>query len=249
MQTAIRRGGTVLPEITQLLDLQTTDGQLRELSIQIKRLRAQQEQTEQRIVAEGATVDRLRERLSQLEHESRMKNLEVDELDMNIRRYQERLDTGIISFKEMQDLGGKIESERPRISTMEDEALVLMDTIEESRRALERAIADCSTKVEQLRSQIDESTSRISGIHGQIDGLTEERGALCDRIPAYLFKQYETLRQRSSEPIALIKNGTCSGCKLKLSGSTIERVRGGMGIVTCEHCSRIMYIDEFAPDS
>jgi predicted nucleic acid-binding Zn-ribbon protein len=239
----------VLLEITQLLDLQTTDGQLHELSIQIERLRAQQKQAEQRIVAEESTVDRLRELLSQLEHESRIKNLEVDELDMNIRQYQERLDKGIISFKEMEDLGAKIRSERVRISAMEDEALVLMDTIEESRQALERAVADCSTKVEQLRSQIDETASRISRIRGQVDGLAEERAALCDRIPAYLFTQYETLRQRSAEPIALIKNGTCSGCKLKVSGSTIERVRGGMGIVTCEHCSRILYVDEFVPDS
>jgi len=249
MQTAILRGGTVLAEITQLLDLQSTDGQLHELSVRIERLRAQQKQTEQRIVAEESTVNRLRKQLSQLEQESRMKNLEVDELDMNIRRYQERLDKGIISFKEMEDLRAKIGSERVRISTMEDEALVLMDTIEESRQTLERAIADCSTKVEQLRSQIDEIASRISEIQGEVDGLTEERAALCDRVPAYLFKQYETLRQRSSEPIALIKNGTCSGCKLKLSGSTIERARGGMGIVTCEHCSRILYVDEFAPDS
>jgi predicted nucleic acid-binding Zn-ribbon protein len=239
----------VLPEITQLLDLQITDGQLHELSVQIERLRAQQKQNEQRIVAEESTVDRLRERLSQLEHESRMKNLEVDELDMNIRRYQDRLDTGIISFKEMEDLRAKIGSERVRISTMEDEALVLMDTIEESGQALNHAIADCSAKVEQLRSQIDDTASRISEIHGQVDGLTEERAVLCDRVPAYLFKQYETLRARSSEPIALVKNGTCSGCKLKLSGSTIERVRGAMGIVTCEHCSRILYVDEFAPES
>jgi len=239
----------VLAEIIQLLDLQTTDGRLRELSVQSDRLRVQQKQTEQRIAAEESNVDRLRERLSQLEHESRMKNLGVDELDMNIRRYQERLDKGIISFKEMEDLRVKIESERGRISGMEDEALVLMDTIEETGRALERAIADCSTKVEGLRSQIDDVAARIAGIQGQIDRLEEERAGLCDRIPDYLIKQYETLHKRSTEPIASIKNGTCSGCKLKLSGSTIERVRGGMGIVTCEHCSRILYVDDFAPDS
>ena len=239
----------MLPEITQLLDLQATDEQLHESSVQIERLFTQQKQAEQRIAAEESAVDQLRERLSQLEHESRMKNLEVDELDMNIRQYQERLDKGIISFKEMEDLGAKIGSERVRISTMEDEALVLMDTIEESREALERAIAHCSTKVGKLRSQIDEIASRISKIRGQVAGLVEERAALCDRIPVYLFKQYETLRQRSSEPIVSIKNGTCSGCKLKLSGSTIERVRGGMGIVACEHCSRVLYVDEFVPDS
>ncbi len=237
----------MLAEITLLLDLQATDVQLHELSVRIERLRAQRKQAEERIVDEESTVGRLRERLSELEHESRMKNLEVDELDTNIRRYQERLDTGIISFKEMEDLRTKIASERGRISAMEDDALVLMDTIEDSKRSLERAVADCAAKVERLRSQIEDIASRIADTQTQADGLAEERAALCERVPAYLIKQYETLHQRSSEPIVPIKNGTCSGCKLRLSGSTIERVHGGMGIVTCEHCSRILYVDEFEP--
>lgn len=237
----------MLAEITLLLDLQATDVQLHDLSIQTERLRTQRKQTEGRIADEESAVRRLRERLSELEHESRMKNLEVDELDMNIRQYQERLDKGIISFKEMEDLRAKIESERGRISAMEDDALVLMDTIEESRRSLENAVVDCTAKVEQLRSQIDDITSRIAETRKRADGLAEERAALCEKVPPYLIKQYDALHQRSSESIVPIKNGTCSGCKLKLSGSTIERVRGGMGIVTCEHCSRILYVDEFKP--
>ena len=235
----------MLAEITQLLDLQTTDGQLYELAIQIDRLRHQQAQTEERIAAEEANVDRLRAQLAELEHESRMKNLAVDELDANIRQYQERLDKGIISFKEMEDLRAKIDSERGRISTMEDEALGLMDTIEHSRRELGQAISDCTVKVAEARSQIDDIVNRVSAIETEIDRLEGERETLAERTPPYLLKQYESLHQRSSEPVAVIKNGTCSGCKLKLSGSTIERVRGGMGIVTCEHCSRILYVDDF----
>jgi len=239
----------VLAEITQLLDLQSIDGQLHALSVQIDRLCAQRVQTEERIVAEESAVERLRDHLTALEHESRMKNLEVDELDMNIRQYQERLDKGIISFKEMEDLRAKIESERGRISTMEDEALVLMDTIEASRRDLEQGTADCEARAAQLRTQIADIASEIADLQSHVDGLSEERAAQRNRIPDYLANQYETLRARASEPIALIKNGTCSGCKLKLSGSTIERVRGGMGIVTCEHCSRILYVSEFEPEA
>jgi predicted nucleic acid-binding Zn-ribbon protein len=239
----------VLAEITQLLDLQTIDGQLHELSVQIERLRTQQRQIEERIAAEKSSISRLREQLSELEHNSRMKNLEVDELDMNIRRYQERLDKGIISFKEMEDLRTKIESERGRISTMEDEALVLMDTIEASRLDLERTTIESSAKTEQLRSQVADIHAQISTIQAQVAGLAEKRPVLCDEIPAYLIKQYDTLFKRSAGPIAPVKNGTCAGCKLRLSGSTIERVRGGMEIVTCEHCARILYIDEFATAS
>lgn len=238
----------MLAEITQLLDLQETDGRLHDLAVQVERLRAQQDQAEQRIREEEANVGRLRERLASLEHESRMKNLAVDELDMNIRGYQERLEKGIISFKEMEDLRVKIDSERGRISTMEDEALVLMDTIEESGQDLKDAVSECASRVEHHRSCIEDLAGRVVETEEEIARLQQERAALSERVPPYLVKQYETLRQRSSGPIAAIRNGTCAGCKLKLSGSTIERVRGGMAIVSCEHCSRILYVDEFEPE-
>ncbi len=235
----------MLAEIQQLLELQTIDGQHHELSVQIERLRAQRRQVEQRITRERAQVDRLRERLAELEHESRMKNLEVDELDDNIRRYQERLDTGIISFKEMEDLGTKIASERGRMSAMEDEALTLMDTIEESKQALEDAITTCASKVAVYEAQIEEISRRLEDTRQDVEQLDRQRADLRERIPDYLIGQYDTLHQRSSQPVATVHNGTCSGCKLRLSASTVERVRGATGIVTCEHCSRILYIDDF----
>jgi len=238
----------MLAELTQLLELQTIDGQLHERSARIDRLGIQRKGIEDRIAAEEAELVKLRERLAQLEHDSRMRNLEVDELDANIRQYQERLDTGIISFKEMEDLRAKIVSERSRISTMEDQALILMDTIEETREAVAEASETCAAKVEQHRAQIDGIVSEIDSIRADIADLESQRATLCEAIPAYLIKQYDTLHARSGEPIAVVRNGTCSGCKLKLAGSTVERARGSLGIVTCEHCSRILYVEEFAHD-
>lgn len=238
----------MLPEVTQLLELQSIDGQLNELSARIDRLQGQQRSIEARIASEEQTVAGLRGELAQLQHDSRIRNLEVDELDANIRQYQERLDTGIISFKEMEDLRAKILSERGRISAMEDEALVLMDRIEETAAKVESGTAACTEKVTQHRTQIDEIDAQIDGLRSEIDRLHGDRAALCETIPAYLIKQYDTLRARSGEPIAVVRNGTCSGCKLKLAGSTVERARGSLGIVTCEHCSRILYIEEFAHD-
>ena len=238
----------MLAELTQLLELQTIDGQLHERSARIDRLGIQRKGIEDRIAAEEAELVKLRERLAQLEHDSRMRNLEVDELDANIRQYQERLDTGIISFKEMEDLRAKIVSERSRISTMEDQALILMDTIEETREAVAEASETCAAKLEQHRAQIDGIVSEIDSMRADIADLENQRATLCEAIPAYLIKQYDTLHARSGEPIAVVRNGTCSGCKLKLAGSTVERARGSLGIVTCEHCSRILYVEEFAHD-
>jgi len=239
----------VLAELTQLLELQAIDVQLHEASLQIERLLSQRKQTEERIAEAKLSIQQLRDQLAQLQHDSRMKNLAVDELDANIRQYRTRLDTGIISFKEMEDLRTKIDLERARMSKMEDEALELMETIETARDSVQQAAIDGEAQAAKLEERLREFSDQVAQTEKQADRLREIRSTALAGIPSYLTKQYAILSARAAEPVARLKNGTCSGCKLKLSGSTVERVRSSIEIVTCEHCSRILYVDDPSPGS
>ena len=60
-------------------------------------------------------------------------------------------------------------------------------------------------------------------------------------MPPYALAQYEGLRATFPNPVAAIDHGTCGGCKIRVSANTVERVRAGREIVTCEHCSRILF--------
>jgi len=235
--------GTVSNEIAQLLELQLIDQRLTEASERIKRLQRDRARLEDKVIAANQAFAQLKEDLKQLEHDSLMKNLEVDELDANIRKYQHRLDTGIISFKEMEDLRAKIISERNRISQMEDEALETMDTIIQSKDAIATAESTLGERQAELRASIGEVDEQLEQSAESISELTNQRTALIDSMSEFLHSQYESLHRKFPDPIAAISHTTCSGCKLKLSGSTIERARGSLGIVTCEHCSRILYTD------
>ncbi|MBU0596087.1 hypothetical protein KJ567_05345, partial [Candidatus Bipolaricaulota bacterium] len=72
-------------EISQLLELQSMDLKLTELSFQVKRHATHRQGVEQKIADEQAALARKKEQQAALEHESRMRNLDVDELDENIR--------------------------------------------------------------------------------------------------------------------------------------------------------------------
>ena len=82
--------GIVLSEIAQLLELQSIDAKIVELSFQVKRFDAHRKELEGKIAEARAAVGETRADLKQLEHDSRMMNLDVDELDANIRDYQVR---------------------------------------------------------------------------------------------------------------------------------------------------------------
>lgn len=234
--------GTVSHEIAQLLELQSIDHHLTETSERIKRLQRDRVRFEDKAVESKQAFADQKEDLKQLDHDSLMKNLEVDELDANIRKYQHRLDTGIISFKEMEDLRAKIASERNRISEMEDEALQMMDTIIQSKEALAAAETALGERQAELQASIAETDDRLAQMLESISELHDQRTTLTDSMSEFLHSQYESLHKKFPDPITVISNTTCSGCKLKLSGSTIERARGSLGIVSCEHCSRILYV-------
>ena len=118
--------------ITQLIELQQIDHERGDLASRVRGLDAQKEQLRRRAEQERSAVNKLQEHLEQLQHNSLMMNLEVDNLDAQIRDYQHQLDTGIISFKEMEALGMKIGNQTTRMGEMEDEALQLMNEIEET---------------------------------------------------------------------------------------------------------------------
>ena len=232
----------MLSEIKQLLHLQVIDERLADAAARVARLEEESRGLRRQIDAEHGAGGASREALSELERDSRMKNLEVDDLHMQIGSYEKRLNKGIISFKEMEDLRIKIESERARINHLEDDALSLMDAIEDREREQGKAESHLSTKEDSLRRQISKAGAEIEVTNAQLVELTAERGRVTDATPTYLVTQYETLHAKFAHPVAEIRNGTCTGCKLRVSGNASERARGEMGVVTCEHCSRILYV-------
>ena len=231
----------MLAEIRQLLELQKLDERLADAEARRARLHRERERLLSQIDEARAAVEASRQELAQLQHDSRMRNLAVDELDAQIRTYRTRLDEGIISFKEMEDLRVKIASERGRISQLEDEALAMMEAIEAKTREQDDAERRLAERESLLREQISGVEAETAEAGGQFETLTAERARSSSEIPPYLLTQYETLHAKFADPVAVIRNGTCGGCKLRLSGNTGERVRGEMGVVTCEHCSRILY--------
>ncbi len=229
-------------EIERLLKLQDKDQECATLAAQIKHLTEQRARLAKRREGELARIEEMRRTLEELERESRQRNLEVDDLDMQIHAYQKQLDEGIISFKEMEALREKIANQRARMSAMEDEALMLMDRIVEEKENLARAEEELKERLSEIAAEEEELASRIDGVERALAAARAAREEIAGRLSPSLLSRYENLRRSFPDPVVPVKNGICTGCKLRVSGYTVERARNTAEIVTCENCSRILYI-------
>ncbi|MGC9530603.1 MAG: zinc ribbon domain-containing protein [Candidatus Bipolaricaulaceae bacterium] len=228
-------------ELERLLALYRVDramdnleGKLADLKGEVVRLRTRLEEEDQQF-------SRRQEEHRSLQRRATDKAAEVDETDARIRSYQKKLDQDIIAYKEMEHLRHQVGWLRDRLDQLEEEALQLMDAAEEDARNLEQAAAAHRQRRRRLEEEIDGVLRRQQELLAERDGLRARREEAAAEVPAHLRQHYDRLRESFSDPVAAAEDAACGGCHLRLSEITVERLREGRGVVTCENCSRFLY--------
>jgi len=224
-----------------LIELAEQDQRIQKLQTRLAGLRDQKDQVDAKIESERADLEAKRADLGELERRSREINAEVDDLDSQIRKHEHQLAEGLLSFKEMETVRDRIQHNRERMEALEEEALELMDQVE-TRQA---EMAEEEARYNDWKARMDEELATLNADIDEQSRKIEEaqakRAELADAVEARLYERYERLRGELADPIVPVRNGRCTGCQLGLSETTLERVREGSDLLTCENCMRILY--------
>lgn len=232
----------MVQELEKLLLVQEYDLELRGISEKIAALQQRCEALRRAFAREDADFAAQKQQFEDLKRRSRERSAEVDDLDAQVRRDEEKLKSGLTSYKEMEALRQRIEHHRQRIDRLSDAALTLITQVETEEpkiRAAEETFLKWKKKIDEELAQIDQEIATQQRARAQIG---QQRTASLAQIEAELLGQYEQLRKRHANPIALVQNGICSGCHLRVSEIVVERLREGAEIISCENCSRLLYM-------
>lgn len=76
--------------------------------------------------------------------------------------------------------------------------------------------------------------------------LADEREDLIHGISEPLLRTYERMRGSNvrSNPVVPVINGACQGCYMVVTKSVIMELRRGGNLVLCEHCGRILFLND-----
>ncbi len=224
-----------------LVNLGRIDGQLRSIEGKLRDLARELDALGKRKAVELDAFQRRKDEHEQLRRRAHRTATEVDELDGRVRGYQAKLDTEIISYKEMGSLREQIIILSSQIDALAEESLGLMEeaeqdsqTLDEERRQLEQRLA----RLEQEERKVQE---RRHALEDERVAQLEERNEVAAQLPTHLLDHYERLREQLADPLAAVEAQSCGGCHLRLSETTVERVRSEREVVTCENCSRFLY--------
>ncbi|MGQ9477829.1 MAG: zinc ribbon domain-containing protein [Candidatus Bipolaricaulia bacterium] len=228
-----------------LLQVQEQDRAIAELKGRLRRLVTRRAELEKQIIERRQALARMKEGLEGLRRESRRRNDEVDSLDYQIKSYQQQLDRSILSYREMEALKEKIELTKRRMEELADGAIALMGEVEAKEEELAREAATLEEWEGVVRREIEQIERESSARQAELEGAERRRAELARGAERHLIEQYERLRvdYGYEDPIVKVEGDSCSGCKMRLSQNTLERVQEGRELAICENCRRILYRD------
>ena len=228
----------------QLLRLQSIDTRLQQLA---HRLRSLPQAAELAGLGERETAVRARraEAVGALEDaRAELGRIEsdVEVVEKRIARDGERL-THTSSMKDVAALESELVSLRKRLSDLEDQELVVMEKVEAAEAHvadIDAESAEIAADVARLEAERDEAAG---GLATERDGAERDRAAISATIPDELLAFYEQRRTRGGGVgAALLRQRTCGGCTITLTGSDLDRVRRAAPdeVVQCPECDRIL---------
>jgi len=232
----------VKAELQQLVALQKLDTSLRKLQAELEAIPQRRAEIEKEFDRRAFEIRALEIRRDEARHART--HLEAGVAEQRTRA--ERAERNLMSSKKQDEYTAAIreaDAARKQISAFETQILEQMETLEQSEASLNERAAEIATQNSDREASLkafDEETLRQSA---QLEAGRAERERLFNSLPKPMASLYKRISARIRDGIAVAeaRNGACMACFMALRPQAMSQVRRGEEVITCDHCSRILY--------
>ena len=176
--------------------------------------------------------------------EQKKVDADVEQVKARRKRDQDRIDQGLISNpKDIERMQHEMVSLERRITSLEDDELEIMASVEDAQRTLDSLAAQQSATDERLAVLLASRDEKGVDIEAELARLVDQRATEVEGLPEDLLALYDKLRSnRRGVGAAELRQRRCTGCQLTIDPAELEKIRKSPEdlVVRCEECSRIL---------
>ena len=230
-------------DLAKLVDLQITDTNIRRLKQSIDSAQERRAGLEQEFEQHAFSIREIQKRRDDLNAERADNERQIAEN----KTYLERADRNLKhaqNQKEYETAMREMDALQKQVSTLETKVVELMTAAEEVEKELETRADEINTLDSKRDEALGAFDSEIETHRAELATESAKRETVFITLPAQLASVYDRLAQRSRDGIAVaeVVNGSCAACNMSLRPQMAVEVKKGDKIMTCENCSRILYV-------
>ncbi len=230
-------------DLDKLVELQKTDSNLRRLKQIIETAVAKRAEIEQEFEQHAFSIreiqakrDKLHADRANLEKQIAENKTYLERADRNLKHAQNQ--------KEYETAMRETDALQKQIAAFETQVVEAVEAVE----AVEKELAERAEEIDSLDAKRNEALAafdaQLANDKAEFESETQHRQQAFSTLPARLASVYDRLAQRSRDGIAVaeVVNGSCSACFMSLRPQMQVNVKKGDEIITCESCTRILYV-------
>ncbi|MEJ7623634.1 MAG: C4-type zinc ribbon domain-containing protein [Pyrinomonadaceae bacterium] len=233
----------MIPDLDKLIELQKTDTNLRRLKKSLTTAEAGRAEIEQEFEQHAFSIreiqgkrDGLSAKRADLEKQISENKTYLERADRNLKHAQNQ--------KEYETAMRETDALQKQITAFETQIVESLEESETVNKELEERADEISSLDSKLAEALAEFDKSLKKDKSEFSAETKHRAEAFATLPPRLATIYDRMSQRSRDGIAVaeVVNGSCSACNISLRPQVQLNVKRGDEIITCENCTRILYM-------
>jgi hypothetical protein len=194
------------------------------------------------LITARAELNTEKQHLEAVQKQQRSLEREADDISAKMKVAGEELYSGRVhNPKELSNLQHDVELLKANRGKIEDKILELMDNTESHTKKivdLNERFADIEKK---WRGEQHQLNADIEQLKTRLLNLEQQKLLLVNSLDTNTVNLYNDLKMKRKTAVARVTQGICSGCRMQLPTTDLQRVRSG-NVVQCSSCGRILYL-------
>lgn len=182
--------------------------------------------------------------LAAAESNRRSKEAELQDCETQRDRFQGQT-VQVKTNTEYTALLHELEQVGAKISDVEEEILLAMETIDDCQVRLESTASEQKQIEAGFERQAAEARDRLTQVESELGDATSKLGKLTETLDAKTKNHFERTRKAKGSGTTRVADFACGSCHRAVPLEDINRVAGGE-ILTCGNCARLLVVrDEY----
>jgi uncharacterized protein len=233
----------VKAQLEKLVELQITDTHIRKLQKSIETADSRRAEIEQEFDLHASSIREIQGQAETAKGERARLEKSIAEAKASLERAERNLKVSQ-NQKEYEAAMRETDVLQKQITALETEVLEKMNAVEEIEKALAERAEEISGLEENNQKALEKFETGLAKTQKEFDKESSKREVVFKTLPPNLSSVYNRMVQRSRDGIAVVevKNDSCSSCFIKLRPQKIMEIKRYNELITCENCTRILYI-------
>lgn len=235
-------------ELEKLIELQKTDTHIRKLKKSIETSEQRRAGIEQEFERHAFEIRDIQNRSQTAKSEHADLERQIAEAKASLERANRNLKNAQ-NQKEYEAAMREADVLQKQIGTLETQTLEKMGTVEEVDKTLAERADEISSVEANHQKTLGEFDTTVEEQRKELGEAMKKREELFITLPKNLATTYDRLAKRSRDGIAVaeVVNGACSACFMSFRPQVLVELRTSDKLITCEECTRILYIEPKKP--